>query len=70
MGYFGGTVSEKGYKMLDSHIGLIYGDAITYDRAKEICEKLDKKDLHQQMLFMVLDHIPINTILGTHLVLH
>lgn len=40
---FGGTVSEKGYKMLDSHIGLIYGDAITYDRAKEICEKLDKR---------------------------
>jgi len=40
---FGGTVSPMGYKMLDSHIGLIYGDAITYDRAKEICEKLANK---------------------------
>lgn len=40
---FGGTVSEKGYKMLDSHIGLIYGDAITINRAREIMERLEKK---------------------------
>lgn len=41
---FGGTVSEKGYKVLDSHIGLIYGDAITLRRAEEICERLKEKD--------------------------
>ena len=40
---FGGTISEKGYKMLDSHIGLIYGDAITINRAKEIIDRLEKK---------------------------
>ncbi|MFJ7982360.1 nicotinate phosphoribosyltransferase [Lysinibacillus xylanilyticus] len=40
---FGGTVSEQGYKVLDSHIGAIYGDSITYDLAKEICERLEAK---------------------------
>lgn len=40
---FGGAVSEKGYKILDPHIGLIYGDSITLERAKEICERLEKK---------------------------
>ena len=40
---FGGTVSQQGYKVLDSHIGLIYGDAITLSRCKEICEKLKQK---------------------------
>lgn len=40
---FGGTVSPTGYKVLDSHIGLIYGDAITLQRAEEICVKLKAK---------------------------
>ena len=40
---FGGTVSEKGYKLLDSHIGLIYGDAITLSRAGDIVNRLEKK---------------------------
>jgi len=40
---FGGTTTEKGYKALDSHIGLIYGDAITLKRAGEICERLKNK---------------------------
>lgn len=40
---FGGTVSDKGYKVLDSHIGLIYGDAITLKRAQEITDKLAAK---------------------------
>lgn len=40
---FGGTTTEKGYKLLDSHIGLIYGDAITINRAKEIISKLEQK---------------------------
>lgn len=40
---FGGTTSKNGYKMLDSHIGLIYGDAITLLRAKEIFERLKIK---------------------------
>jgi nicotinamide phosphoribosyltransferase len=40
---FGGKVNSKGYKELDIHVGAIYGDSITMDRAKEICEKLKKK---------------------------
>lgn len=40
---FGGTISEKGYKVLDSHIGLIYGDAITLRRCEEISERLKAK---------------------------
>lgn len=40
---FGGEVNEKGYKVLDSHIGLIYGDSITLERAKRIFEGLEAK---------------------------
>lgn len=40
---FGGTTSPQGFKVLDSHIGLIYGDAITLSRAKEIVTRLEKK---------------------------
>ena len=40
---FGGTITEKGFKLLDSHIGLIYGDAITLQRANEIVTRLAAK---------------------------
>lgn len=40
---FGGTINEQGYKVLDSHIGAIYGDSITIDRADEICMRLEAK---------------------------
>jgi len=40
---FGGTKTEQGYKCLDSHIGLIYGDAITLRRCEEICSLLKAK---------------------------
>ena len=40
---FGGTINEQGYKVLDSHIGAIYGDSITIDRANEICKRLEAK---------------------------
>lgn len=40
---FGGTVNSKGYKVLDQHIGLIYGDSITPERAKRILERLEAK---------------------------
>lgn len=40
---FGGTVNEKGYKVLDSHIGMIYGDSITLERQKEIYRRLEEK---------------------------
>ena len=40
---FGGTVNAQGYKVLDPHIGAIYGDSITIDRANEICNRLEAK---------------------------
>lgn len=40
---FGGTETETGYKMLDSHIGLIYGDSITTQRCLAILEGMEKK---------------------------
>ncbi len=40
---FGGTITDTGYKMLDSHIGLIYGDSITLERAEAILKGLEAK---------------------------
>jgi nicotinamide phosphoribosyltransferase len=40
---FGGTINEQGYKVLDPHIGAIYGDSITIARADEICARLEAK---------------------------
>ncbi|MFC7421916.1 nicotinate phosphoribosyltransferase [Iodobacter arcticus] len=40
---FGGTESSKGYKQLDPHVGLIYGDSITIEIAEAICAGLKAK---------------------------
>lgn len=40
---FGGTVNKAGYKELDAHIGAIYGDSITRERAVRITERLAAK---------------------------
>ena len=37
---FGGTVNEAGYKVLDPHIGLIYGDGCTLNKVAEIYKLL------------------------------
>lgn len=37
---FGGEVNSKGFRVLDTHVGLIYGDSITVTRAKDIFERL------------------------------
>lgn len=37
---FGGTTNNKGYKVLNPHIGLIYGDGCTINRVREIYSKL------------------------------
>lgn len=39
---FGGKVNKRGYRELDSHIGLIYGDSITLERASKIVEGLKR----------------------------
>jgi nicotinamide phosphoribosyltransferase len=40
---FGGTLTDKGFKLLDSHIGAIYGDAITLERQRQILQRLMDK---------------------------
>lgn len=40
---FGGTHTEQGYKVLDSHIGLIYGDSITLPIALDVMQRLEAK---------------------------
>lgn len=43
---FGGTtkiINGHEYKTLDSHIGAIYGDSITLERAEQICDRLQVK---------------------------
>lgn len=40
---FGGTETDKGYKLLNAKVGLIYGDSITLKRAKAICKGLKEK---------------------------
>ncbi|MEG0482422.1 MAG: nicotinate phosphoribosyltransferase [Acinetobacter sp.] len=40
---FGGTSTEKGYKVLNERVGLIYGDSITLDRALRILQGLEAK---------------------------
>lgn len=40
---YGGTITDKGYKVLNSKIGMIYGDSITIKRATEIINRLAQK---------------------------
>jgi nicotinamide phosphoribosyltransferase len=48
---FGGSVTGKGYKLLDGHIGAIYGDSINLARAEAICEGLKQKGFASQVVF-------------------
>lgn len=40
---FGGTVNEKGYKVLNPKVGIIYGDSITLERQKEVYKRLEER---------------------------
>ena len=42
---FGWNKTEKGYLYPDSHVGMIYGDAITLERQKEIYDRLEKSNM-------------------------
>lgn len=37
---FGGTLNEAGFKVLDSHVGLVYGDSITLETQTNILHRL------------------------------
>jgi nicotinamide phosphoribosyltransferase len=41
---FGGTTTSTGHRVLDSHIGLIYGDSITPERQDQILRGLAEKN--------------------------
>lgn len=57
---FGGEVNELGYKVLDSHIGLIYGDSITYERAKDILSRLERKGFASTCVVLGIGSYSIN----------
>ena len=40
---FGGTIKNKGYKVLDPHVGIIYGDGCTLSNVQTIWEELEKR---------------------------
>ncbi len=40
---YGGTTTDKGYKVLDDAVGLIYGDSITLPRARDILRRMTEK---------------------------
>ena len=48
---FGGTITAQGYKLLDPHIGAIYGDSINLERAAQICDGLKEKGFATQVVF-------------------
>tara|TARA_R110000737_G_scaffold296507_1_gene303101 strand:+ start:1631 stop:2539 length:909 start_codon:yes stop_codon:yes gene_type:complete len=52
-GTFGGTTTDKGFKMLDEHVGAIYGDAITLERQAQIGERLMAKGFVPQVVLGV-----------------
>ena len=49
---FGGTINSKGYKVLDPHIGAIYGDSITLERAELIFSGLEEKGFASSNIVM------------------
>lgn len=40
---FGGYINDKGYRVLDSHIGLLFGEGITVETAAQIFERMERK---------------------------
>ena len=48
---FGGNITTQGYKLLDPHIGAIYGDSINLERATQICDGLKAKGFASQVVF-------------------
>lgn len=48
---FGGSITPQGYKLLDPHIGAIYGDSINLERASQICDGLKAKGFASQVVF-------------------
>lgn len=48
---FGGTINDKGFRQLDPHINVIYGDSITLDRISSILQNLTYDGFVPSMVF-------------------
>ena len=48
---FGGTVNDAGFRVLDPHINLIYGDSITTERCEAICAGVAAKGFVPKNIF-------------------
>lgn len=64
---FGGTVNDQGYKILDSHIGMIYGDGITLDRQRDILERLEAKGFASSNIVFGVGSYALNLLSRDHL---
>ena len=73
-GIFGGTINEKGYKVLNPKVGIIYGDSITLERQKEIYKRLEERGFaatnlvqgNQDLPLVVIDDLCIAQLLESH----
>lgn len=59
---FGGNINNKGYMELDSHIGLIYGDAINMKRQREIYRQLEEKGIAATNLVLGIGSFTYNCV--------
>ena len=64
---FGGTQTEQGFNVLDSHIGMIYGDGITVQRSEEILERLKEKGFASTNIVFGVGSYSLNMLSRDHL---
>lgn len=64
---FGGTVNDLGFRHLDSHIGMIYGDGITPQRSIEILSRLEQKGYASTNIVFGVGSYSLNMLSRDHL---
>lgn len=64
---FGGTENSLGYKVLDSHIGMIYGDGITPQRQDDILSRLKAKGFASTNVVFGVGSYTLNMLSRDHL---
>lgn len=64
---FGGTVNDQGYKVLDSRIGMIYGDGITLERQQAILARLEAKGFASTNIVFGVGSYALNMLSRDHL---
>ena len=64
---FGGEVNDLGFKHLDSHIGMIYGDGITVHRSVDILTRLRDKGFASTNIVFGVGSYSLNMLSRDHL---